>query len=132
MNLTGKKAKKIHIYINPLWKNTLYKLANKIFHNKAFEIKLLMKEVSANTELKRYINKITKEAKILMKNPKIYRISMLESKEQKESIIDFYEYIKKRYNGAEINIYLAEDKSIYDPEKRMGKARPMKPAILIE
>ena len=52
--------------------------------------------------------------------------------DQKKAIEGYKEFISNKYNGAEIIIHLADEKEIYDPQNKASKARPMKPALLLE
>ena len=51
---------------------------------------------------------------------------------QKNAIEGYKEFISDKYNNAKILIHMADEKEIYDPQKKAQKARPMKPALLLE
>ena len=91
-----------------------------------------MRKMGKNQSLKSHMKDITKEAKIMAKNPSIFRISMLDPEEQKGAIVGYSDSIKEKYRGIEIFAYNGNEKSIYDPENKRIKSRPMKPAIYIE
>ncbi len=132
VKLVKKQPKKIHIYINADWKNTLYSLANDIFKEEAVQINKIMPEAKANKELSNYMKEVANEAKLMLKDPTIFRIKMLNSEDQKKAIEGYLKFISKKYGGSEILIHLADDKEIYDPQNKASKARPMKPALLLE
>jgi leucyl-tRNA synthetase len=132
VKLVKKQPKKIHIYINADWKNTLYSLANDIFKEEAVQINKIMPEAKANKELSNYMKEVANEAKLMLKDPTIFRIKMLNSEDQKKAIEGYLKFISNKYGGSEILIHLADDKEIYDPQNKASKARPMKPALLLE
>ena len=132
VNLVKIQPKKIHIYINAKWKNTLFELANNIFKEEAVQINKIMQEAKTNNELTNYMKEIANEAKLMLKDPTIFRIKMLGTENQKKAIEGYQEFISNKYGGSEILIHLADDKEIYDPQNKSQKARPMKPALLLE
>ncbi len=132
VKLVKTKPKKIHIYINAEWKNVLYELAKTIFEEEAVQIGKVMSAVKDNNELSKYIKEIANEAKLMLKDPTIFRIKILSAKNQKNAIEGYKEFISDKYNNAEILIHMADEKEIYDPQKKAQKARPMKPALLLE
>ena len=132
VKLVKSTPKKIHIYINDEWKNKLYDLANKIFEHEAVNIGKLMSEAKKVPELSEYMKEISNVAKQMMKDPSIFRIEMLNSKDQKKAILGYKEFLGRAFDNAEINIHMADDKEIYDPQRKAQKARPMKPALLLE
>ncbi len=132
VKLVKTKPKKIHIYINAEWKNELYKIAQEIFEDEAFKISKMMNAVKENSKLSKYMKDIANEAKLMTKDPTIFRIEMLSSKEQEEAIMGYKEFIIRTFDKAEVLIHLADEKDIYDPQNKAQKARPMKPALLLE
>ena len=132
VKLVKSKPNKIHIYINAEWKNDLYKLATNLFKDEAVQIGRIMSSAKENNKLNKYINEIATEAKQMLKDPTIFRIEMLSPEDQKKAIQGYEEYISKRFNNAEIIIQIADDEKIHDPQNKANKARPMKPALLLE
>ena len=132
VKLVKKQPKKIHIYINAEWKNTLYDVANEIFKDEAVQINKIMSEVKENKALSNYMKEIANESKMMLKDPTIFRIKMLRTEDQKKAIEGYTEFISNKYGGSEILIHLADVKGIYDPQNKSQKARPMKPALLLE
>jgi len=132
VKLVKSKPKKIHIYVNAEWKNELYELANKIFKEEAVQINKIMTSAKENTKLSKYMKEIANEAKLMIKDPTIFRIEMLGAKDQEDAILGYKEFISSRFGDAEILIHLSDDKEIHDPQNKAQKARPMKPALLLE
>jgi leucyl-tRNA synthetase len=132
VKLVKTKPKKIHIYINAEWKNELYKMAQEIFVDEAFQIGKLMNAAKESSNLSKHMKEISNEAKLMLKDPTIFRIEMLSSKEQEEAIMGYKEFIVRTFDNAEVLIHMADAKEIHDPQNKAQKARPMKPALLLE
>jgi leucyl-tRNA synthetase len=132
VKLVKSKPKKIHVYINAEWKNDLYKLANKVFKDKAVQINKIMASAKESDKLNKHMKEIANEVKLMLKDPTIFRIEMLSAKDQEDAILGYKEFISSRFGDAEILIHLSDDKEIYDPQNKSQKARPMKPALLLE
>jgi len=132
VKLVKTKPKKIHIYINADWKNDLYELAKTIFKDEAVQIGKIMASAKESDKLNKYMKEIANEAKQMLKDPTIFRIEMLNAKNQEDAIRGYKEYISTRFEYAEILIHLSDSKDIYDPQNKSQKARPMKPALLLE
>ncbi|MHA1515284.1 MAG: class I tRNA ligase family protein [Candidatus Heimdallarchaeaceae archaeon] len=132
VKLVKTKPNKIYIYINAEWKNDLYDLATDLFKDEAVQIGRIMSSAKENSKLNKYMKEIANDAKQMLKDPTIFRIKMLAPEDQKKAIQGYEEYISKRFNNAEIIIQIADDKEIHDPQSKANKARPMKPALLLE
>ncbi len=132
VKLVKQTPKKIIVYIAPKWKNSLYALARKTFENEAFNISKIMKLAKNDPELKDHMKDIANEVKGMMKDPTIFRIDILSPEQQKEAIDGYQAILRKQYPSAKFEIYIAETKGIYDPQNKAKKARPMKPALLLE
>ncbi|MHA1707663.1 MAG: leucine--tRNA ligase [Candidatus Heimdallarchaeaceae archaeon] len=132
IKLVKTKPSDIHIYINESWKNKLYELADKIFKHEAVNVGKIMEKAKKDEELQKRMKEVANEAKLMMKDPTIFRIEMLTPEMQKSAILGYKKYIQDLFNGAKIYIHSEKDKEIYDPQKKLAKARPMKPALLLE
>ncbi len=132
VKLVDSKPKKIHIYINSKWKNHLYEKVKEMFKEEAVNIGKLMGAAKKDGELQKHMAEIANEAKQMMKDPSIFKIQMIAPQKQKEAVEGYMNYISKKYGGTKIKIHMADDKEIYDPKKKANKARPMKPALLLE
>lgn len=132
VKLVDSKPKIIHVYINSKWKNHLYEVVKEMFKEEAVNIGKLMEAAKRDNELQKHMAAIANEAKQMMKDPSIFKIDMILPQKQKGAVEGYVNYISKRYDGAEIKIHMADDKEIYDPKKKANKARPMKPALLLE
>ena len=91
-----------------------------------------MSSAKENKILNKHMNNIANEAKQMLKDPTIFRIEMLSPENQKKAIQGYKKYLSKRFNNSEILIQMADDKEIHDPQNKASKARPMKPALLLE
>ncbi len=132
VKLVKTKPKKIHIYINADWKNNLYELAEIIFKDEAVQIGKIMESAKESDKLSKFMKEIANEAKLMLRDPTIFRIEMLSAKNQEKAILGYKDFISSRYENAEILIHLSDSKDIYDPQNKSQKARPMKPALLLE
>ncbi len=132
VKLVKTTPKKIHIYINADWKNELYQVAQDIFENEAVKIGKIMSVAKENKSLSKYMKEIANEAKQMLRDPSIFRIEMLSSEKQKNAIEGYKEFISRTYVNSEIHVHIAGNKDIYDPQNKAQKARPMKPALLLE
>ncbi|TFG11094.1 leucine--tRNA ligase, partial [Candidatus Heimdallarchaeota archaeon] len=132
VKLVKTKPQKIHIYINSDWKNELYELAKELFEGEAVKIGKIMESSKEHKNLVNHMKEIAEEAKQMLKDPSIFRIEMLSAEKQKNAIEGYKEFISRTYIDAEIHIHVAGDKKIYDPKNKASKARPMRPALLLE
>jgi hypothetical protein len=71
-------------------------------------------------------------AKLMMKNPSIFRIEMISSSLQQRAVGEYKEFLSRIFDGAEIIIHIEDQKVSYDPQNKARKSRPMKPALLLE
>jgi len=131
MKLVKSEPKKMIIYIAPQWKNDFYKLAKDSFVEEAFNIGKIMSLVKNHETLNKYMKNIAEEAKLMMKDPTIFRISMLSPEEQLDAIQGYMKIINQKYPEIIVETYISETKDIFDPQNKARKARPMKPAILL-
>ena len=131
MKLVKSEPKKMIIYIAPQWKNVLYKLAKDSFAEEAFNIGKIMSLVKNHETLNKYMKNIADEAKLMMKDPTIFRISMLTPDEQLNAIQGYIKIINKKYPEITVETYISDTKDVFDPQNKARKARPMKPAILL-
>ena len=122
----------IHIYINADWKNELYGLAQELFKDEAVKIGSIMSAAKEKKNLVKHMKEIADEAKQMLRDPSIFRIEMLPAEKQRSAIEGYKEFISRTYVNAKIHIHIAGDKNIYDPKNKASKARPMRPALLLE
>jgi len=83
VKLVKKQPEKIIIYISAQWKNILYQHAKELFKDEAFNIGKLMGSVKNHGDLSRLMKEVSNEAKLMMKDPTIFRITMIDPEEQK-------------------------------------------------
>ncbi|MHA1592211.1 MAG: leucine--tRNA ligase [Candidatus Heimdallarchaeaceae archaeon] len=132
IKLVKSNPKKIHIYINAEWKNKLYDLAKRIFEDEAVNIGKIMTEAKQTPELSNHMKDVSDIVKLMMKDPSIFRIEMISSSLQKNAVGEYKEFLSRIFNGAEIIIHTEDQEISYDPQNKARKARPMKPALLLE
>lgn len=132
LHVVEKKPKKIFCYINPQWKHVLYEETAQRFKNSAPSLKEIMILAKKNPKLQKFMKEIAKEAQFIIKNPSVFKISILKPKEQKSSIVSYKKYLEMKYGDIEIVIHYSDEIGIYDPKNKRFNARPMKPAIYIE
>ena len=132
VKLIKSSPQKIHIYINADWKNDLYETAQEIFKDEAVKIGKIMNAAKENKKLNEYMNDIANEVKQMLKDPTMFRIEMLSTENQKKAIEGYKYFISRSFSNAEILIHMADDRDIFDPQNKAQKARPMKPALLLE
>ncbi len=132
VKLVKTTPKKIHIYINADWKNELYRVAQEIFENEAVKIGKIMSAAKESKILSKYMKEIADEAKQMLRDPSIFRIEMLSAENQKKAIEGYREFISRSFVDAEVLVHIASDKEIYDPKNKAQKARPMRPALLLD
>ena len=126
------KPKRIYCYVNPQWKHVLYKEVAHKFQNTAPSVKEIMIFAKNNPELQKFMKKVAKEAQIIVKNPSVFKISILPPDEQISAIISYKKYFNMKYGDIEILIHFADEIDVYDPKNKRFNARPMKPAIFME
>jgi leucyl-tRNA synthetase len=128
---------KIFYYTAVPWK---WKVYQKVLEKaKLGEVRLneLMKEFSAEKDLKENIKEVAKFAAKILKEvnliPENRRENILQIKEidEKGIIEDAKEFLSERFK-AQIIVYKEDEEEIYDPRKRANMAMPFRPAIYIE
>ncbi len=132
IKLVKSTPKKIHIYINAEWKNKLYDLAQRIFKDEAVNIGKIMTEAKQVSDLSNHMKDVSDIAKLMMKDPSIFRIEMISSSQQQRAVEEYKEFLNRTFKGAEIIIHTEDQKVSYDPQNKARKSRPMKPALLLE
>jgi len=132
VKLVKSTPKKIHIYINAEWKNKLYDLAKRIFEDEAVNIGKIMAEAKQITELSNHMKDVSDIAKLMMKNPSIFRIETISTPLQARAVEEYKEFLSRIFNGSEIIIHIEDKEVSYDPQNKARKSRPMKPALLLE
>jgi len=126
------KPKRIFCYINPKWKHVLYEQAARKFKRMAPTIKDIINLAKKEPDLQPYMKMVAKEAQVMVRNPSVFKISILSPIEQKLAIIIYEKYFAMKYENTEISIHFNNETNIYDPNNKRFYARPMKPAIYIE
>jgi len=135
LKVTKIKPKKICLYVSPRWKQELFKKALELAGEDKLEMNILMKTAMTNPELRKrgkevsnYASKIIGEIKRLNENDRKRYETGIDEKMYLEKAIMF---LKQEFS-ADIEIYSAADKKIYDPAKKASYAVPLRPAIFVE
>jgi len=135
LKVTKIKPKKICIYTSPSWKQDIFRKAIAFEAENKLNVGSLMKETMSDPDLKKiskqvskFVGKLPGEIKKLNDSDK--KRYSIETNEK-----DYLENAKKYLKNVfccEIEIYNADDKSIYDPGNKTSFAIPLRPAIYIE
>jgi leucyl-tRNA synthetase len=126
VKLIKKKPERIHIYLSPIWKHTVY---NEILENVKGP-KNLISEIMKNPEIRKLGKRAVHFAEMLKED--VGNLKSIPSEEDEYQALTEAREFLQRETGAEVKIWRAEDPKIYDPEKRAERAAPMKPAIFVE
>ena len=135
LKITKIKAKKIVIYTSPSWKQDIYKKAIKLSETGKLNVGILMKEIITDPKMKtiakqasQFAGKLPGEIMKLNENDKRRYQTDIKEKEYLETSKG---YLEKVFS-CNIEIFIADDKKIYDPAKKSRFAVPLRPAIFIE
>lgn len=127
--------KKICIYTSPAWKQSIFRTALKQTTENKFNVGQLIKDTLADSLMKplaqqvsQYVAKIASEIKLLSEND---RRRFLTPLNEKEHLMNAKPYLKETF-GCDVEIYSADDATLYDPAKKTKFAVPLRPAIYIE
>jgi len=129
--------KKICYYIASPWKWKVYLKALEKTKQGEVKINELMKELTAEKDLKdkrkEVANFASKIVKTIGRIPERRRESMLKigARNEKKVIENATDFLRERFD-AKILVYDEEDKERYDPKQRAAMAMPYEPAIYIE
>jgi len=135
LRVTKIVPKKICIYTSPQWKkNILHKALTSVTNN-TFNVGSLIKEAMTDPTLKplgqqvaQFVNKTAGEIKLLNETD---RRRFLIELDETHHLKSAQAYLKEVFS-CEIEIYSADEKTIYDPAKKVKFAGPLRPAIYIE
>ena len=135
LKVTKMTPKKICIYTSPAWKQTLFRKALVLSLEHSFDVGRLIKETMGDPAMKplgqqvaSYVSKIAGDIKMLSDTDQHrFRISL----DEKEYLQSARGYLKEVFS-CDIEIYGADDKTLYDPAKKTRVAAPLRPAIYIE
>jgi leucyl-tRNA synthetase len=135
LKVTKITPKKICIYTSPAWKHRLYKKALQQAASHTVNVGQLIKETLADPAMKSYgqqvsqfVTKIAPEIKMLSDSD---RQRFLITIDEKAHLTDAKSYLSEVLHSA-VEIYSADDVTVYDPTKKTKFASPLRPAIYIE
>jgi leucyl-tRNA synthetase len=129
--------KRVCIYIAASWKLQVYlKILSEAVVGEV-KINEIMKELSADAELKPRMREVAglvpRLIKALMKLSAERKANVLKigAVDEKAIIEEAVGFLRQRFN-AEVSVYREDDSERYDPKGRAGMAMPGQPAIFIE
>ncbi len=130
--------KLICYYTAASWKTKIYKSI--IEKSVLGEVKIneVMKEASKDPELKEKMKQIAgfvpKEVKAISKLPNERKKRLLKFgvTDEKEVLSGALEFVKQRFEVAELKVYSEDDDQRFDPKQRSSNAMPGQPAIYVE
>ncbi|KYK25711.1 MAG: hypothetical protein AYK23_03820 [Candidatus Proteinoplasmatales archaeon SG8-5] len=135
LKTTGITPKKVCIYTAPAWKKELFKAGMDQLQFEKADMKELMQYAMGQEEMKDRAKEVSQFAARFVKDSnkfteadrKRYATDIDESAYIKDSI----EFLKNEV-GCDVEVYVADDETKYDPKGRAGVAYPFKPAIYVE
>jgi leucyl-tRNA synthetase len=135
IKVTKIRPTKICIYTSPTWKQTIFRTALRFTAENRFNVGQLIKDTLADPAMKplgqqvsQFVGKIASEIKLLSEND---RMRFLIPVNEKEHLSNARTYLKEAL-GCDVEIYSADDTTLYDPAKKTKFATPLRPAIYIE
>jgi leucyl-tRNA synthetase len=138
IRVTNIKPKKIFYYTSPKWMRDVYKLMlDAASKDEAADVGSVIKSVMSKAFVKGKEKAIAKYIQIaynstikIMPKHLVERRIKAEFKE-KSVLEDAFRFLKNQFS-AELEVFDAEDKNIYDPTKKAHFAQPYRPSIYIE
>jgi leucyl-tRNA synthetase len=135
LKVTKITPKTIYFYVSPLWKHELLKQAIKLTDEGKLEMNMLMKTALSNPKLRKmgkavsqFAGKIIGEIKKLSELDRKRYLVTIDEKHYLEAMVPFLE---KEFS-AELKIYRADEKKLYDPGNKARFAYPLRPAIYLK
>ena len=122
----------IFVYINATWKTILYAKLKSHFENSKITMSEIMKIAKNDQRLQSFMPLIAAEGKMIVKNPSILKIDLLDQPQQIQALKDHIPMFQAKYTGIKLEVINSDAEKYYDPKKRAKKARPMKPALYME
>jgi leucyl-tRNA synthetase len=135
LKVTKITPKKICIYTSPEWKQKIFRKALQLAAENQFNVGLMIKDTLTDPSMKplgqqvsQFVSKIGGELKMFSE---IDRERFLIHINEKDHLLNAKLYLNEVFN-CDVEIYSADDISIYDPAKKIRFAIPLRPAIYIE
>jgi len=134
---TGITPKRINYYVAAPWKWKIYLMSLKKSLSMRINFSEFMKELMANTDLKRMAKKVSRFASQIvdevnqMPDDKKNLQLKIGSVDELETLIEAESFFQKELN-AKIHVYSEEAPQRHDPKKKAELSRPCRPAIYIE
>lgn len=135
LKVTQITPKKICIYTSPAWKQNIYRTALEQSTENTINVGQLIKETLKDPSMKplgqqisQFIAKIAPEIKMLSDAD---RQRFLISLDEKQQLSDAHAYLSEVLH-CPVEIYSADDATLYDPVNKSRFATPLRPAIYIE
>ncbi|UYP44835.1 Leucine--tRNA ligase [Candidatus Lokiarchaeum ossiferum] len=124
--------KHIYVYVNAKWKSILYSKIQNYFDDRKVTIPEIMKIAKEDPILRSHMKLIATEAKLIIKNPSILKMELLNNIQQITALKEHIPMFRSKYPEIIMEFIEADAQNIYDPKTRASKARPMKPALYME
>jgi leucyl-tRNA synthetase len=135
LKVTKITPKKICIYTAPEWKQKIFRKALQLAAENQFNVGLIIKETLTDPLMKplgqqvsQFVSKIGGEIKMFSE---IDQERFLIPINEKDHLLNAKLYLNEVFK-CEVEIYSADDITIYDPVKKIKFAIPLRPAIYIE
>lgn len=135
IHVTDKHPKKICIYTAPPWKYKILKRVIELQKDTKVNVGQLMKEFMADPAMKslaqqvsHYVGKIAGEVKRYSDTDAKRFLTMLN---EKDYLISAKTYLAEVFS-CDIEIYQADEPTLYDPMQKHRFATPLRPALYIE
>lgn len=135
LKVTKITPKKICIYTSPEWKQKIFRKALQLAAENQFNVGLMIKDTLTDPSMKplgqqvsQFVSKIGGELKMFSE---IDRERFLIHINEKDHLLNAKLYLNEVFN-CDVEIYSADDISLYDPAKKIRFAIPLRPAIYIE
>jgi leucyl-tRNA synthetase len=135
VKVTKMTPKKICIYTSPAWKQKIFRKALEQSAQKTFNVGQLIKDAIADPTMKplaqqvsQFVAKIAPEIKMFSE---MDRGRFLIPIDEKAHLSDAKPYLSEVLH-CPVEIYSADDVTLYDPAKKTRFASPLRPAIYIE
>lgn len=130
--------KRICYYAAAPWKAKIYNSILEKSLTGEVKINEIMKNTAKDPELKEKMKQVSslvpKIVKTVSKLPNERKKMLLKHgvSDEKEAVTEALEFVKQRFEVAELNVYGEDDDQRYDPKQRSSLAMPSQPAIYIE
>ncbi len=135
LRVTGISPGSVHIYTTPDWKRRVLSLAIEMARSKQLNVPSLTKRTMSDNDMKKLGKEASdfarRTAEELMKRSEAELDRMAIDLDEGGHLLEAVPFLMKEL-GCEVHISSADDKEIYDPQKKARMAQPRRPALFIE